>query len=72
MNFSSVRVECPIVSTIGEGSARGILFVRRPDVLILTWLRDLHSDSVLTNAARIRRYFAELDALDNLSKLRVR
>jgi hypothetical protein len=31
-----VRVECPIVSTIGKGSARGILFVRRPDVLILT------------------------------------
>ena len=66
MNFSSVRVECPIVSTIVEGSARGILFVRGPDVLIVTWLGDLTGDSVLTNAARIRRYFAELDALDNL------
>src|SRR5664279_4559741 len=35
MNSSSVRVECPIVSTIGEGSALGLLFPSRPPVLAL-------------------------------------
>jgi hypothetical protein len=35
MNSSSVRVECPIVSTMGEGSALGTLFPPRPPVLAL-------------------------------------
>ena len=35
MNSSSVRVECPIVSTMGEGSALGILLSTRLPVLAL-------------------------------------
>src|ERR1035438_1704981 len=35
MNSSRVRVECPIVSTMGEGFALGFLFPTRPPVLAL-------------------------------------
>ena len=35
MNSSSVRVECPIVNTMDEGSGLGFLFPRGPGAFVL-------------------------------------